>query len=959
MPDLLRIRDAAALLGVSPKTLRRWDLSGKLRAVRHPVSGYRLYPREQLTAFRLEEVRVPAAAPAFAIPRPSTAFVGRAQELAQLDALLAAPGALVTLLGPPGVGKTRLALEACARGSLRAGFVDLSACERLEDLIRAVALALELPLSGSAAEALPRLGEPLASGDLDLLVLDNVEQVAEATRQALAAWRPRAPGLRLLLTSRRPLEVDGEGRLLLAPLAVEASEGRPEALELLLARLREQRPRYRPKRKELEALTALTRDLEGLPLALELAAPALARGEAPSPRASLEASVARSWALLSLEEQRALVALSALVAPCAPAVACAVIGEAQAPDRLEALLQSSMVQRQPDGRLRLLAFVRAFVARQDPAHRSAACARRAQGLAEEVEGLLHPYQGVTRPEPRERLRRLHPELQAALADALRLGLPEAAATLARGMLAADHLAGDTLERTAPLLRDPDISARGRGLLLLQRSLILRRILRSELLLQELELGLSLADEADDPDLKAHLGLRLAAALGIAGRSAEAHAALEEAEAHLRTRGDGRGQAGALHTRAMLVLLKDAGGQEASALFERAAEGMRDAGDLLAYTATLSNLARLRAARGFGQALELALSALSAARRARAHTIEAFTQVTLGMALQDQGELTAARARFVTGAEHHARLGSTVRASDARLRVALVDLEAGDLLRARAQAEYALTLAEGGPERWRRLAELVSLAAQAPTEDPRVIQARCAALEGPLGQDWSLRALERLLLLLIRLQLRDRLPDALPAGEDVQATLEALDPACAGNQPLRCLARLVRRAAAGEAAERALQLSADAARFRLGAAPEQDLSRHPAEVRLLDGLARAHAATPGRPMSAAELVHLGWSGERMRPSSAAQRVRTAIWSLRRAGLEGVLETVEGGYRLDPALRVAWEAPPQGGPSRGTGSAWTEVYPALDPELQRRLAQRCAQEGIRVEEALDRALRAWLA
>ncbi|MCB9760803.1 MAG: MerR family DNA-binding transcriptional regulator [Alphaproteobacteria bacterium] len=956
MPDLLRISEAAALLGVSPRTLRRWDQSGKLRPVRHPVSGYRLYPRSQLTAFRLEEARVPTAAPALTPPRPGTAFIGRQAELDAIDAHLRAPGAALTLLGPPGVGKTRLALEVCARGRLRAGFVDLSACRSLEDLARAVALALAVPLPGGVAveEAIARLGGPLSAGELELLVLDEVEQLVEPLRHALEVWRALAPALRLLLTSRRPLGAPWERRLLLAPLAVDAAEGRPEALALLLARVREHRHHHRPTDAELETLQAQARALEGLPLALELAAPALAEGRllASGSLRGLEDALARSWTLLDPEEQQALVALSAFATPFTHAEALGVIGGPRAEAHLQALLRSSLVQREPGAegpRLRLLSMVRQLAAARDPARRDRACARQAEALAAQVEGLLHPYLGARLPQELEALRRLHPALRAAFDDARRLGLAEDSAALGRGLLAADQLNGDTLALTAHLMEDARISARGRGLLLLQRSLIARRMLRNEQAVQDLERGLTLADQAADPSLRAYLATRLAGLLPPNDRADEARVLLAEAEALFREVGDTRGLAGVHRTRGELSMLADSG-RGAIALLEQAAEGMREAGDLLGTTTLLVNLARVRAQRHAGHGPGPGLEALAAARRARAPTLEAFAQVTLGIGLHDQGEHVAARERFCTGAELYERLGVRLRATDARMRMAFLDLEVGDLARAEAQAARAAALAEGGPQRWRGMAERVRLAAQAPRGDPREILARVQALEGREGLDWSTRALDRMLTLLIHLSLRDRLPPEVPRvpQAEVAATLAELAPAAEGNQTLRCLTRLIQRAAAGQPAERALQLSADGVRFRMGAAPEQDLSRRKAPARLLAGLARARARTPGRVLEVEELVALGWPGERMRPGSAAQRVRTAIWTLRRLGLEEALETLDGGYRMAPGLRLVWAEQPI-----------EPVRLRLDDALQQRLSARCAREGLSAEAAVEAALRAWLA
>ncbi|MCB9743532.1 MAG: AAA family ATPase [Alphaproteobacteria bacterium] len=947
MPDLLRIREAAELLGVSPRTLRRWDQDGRLCPLRHPVNGYRLYPRTQLEAFRLSEARVPARA--LAPERPRSRFIGRARELATLRTRLSLPGATLTLLGPPGVGKTRLAQEACAQLDLRAAFVDLSATRTLEDLLRAVAQALELPLSGalSTEEALTRLAAPLGAGELELLVLDEAEGATAPVRLALERWRTLAPSPRVLLTSRQALGASWERTLTLDPLPVSAEDGRPEALELLLARIRERRPRYRPSAAARAELLATVRALEGLPLALELAAPGLARGEPAQVQVQvLEQTLQRSWDLLLEAERADVIALSALHGAFDLALAAAALGAPEPRAALERLTQVSFLQPEPGPgapRYRLLNFIRAFAAARAPGLRDAACARVARHQSQRVEALLHPYVGVTQAPAQRALRRSYPALEAALHDARRLGLAEEAAQLGRALLAADALVQDTLTLTEPMVEDARVSPRGRGLLLLQRSLSERRALHNDQAIRDLERGLTLAEAAADPTLRAHLATRLSTLLHLAGRPADGEALLAEAEAHFEAVGDARGRAGALQARGFLTLVQDGGDAEAQRWLTRAERAMREAGDALTHAAVTANLARLQAQRRVEGALHASLAALAAARASDIGVLEAFSEVSLGVVLYDARELAQARARFCDGAERYSRLGVRARASDAHMRVALVDLEVGDLARAQAQAEQALALSAGTPPRHRALVELLLLAVKAHGAEPAALSPELDALAARGRPEWSTQALHRLLILLIRLR-------AEPAAvEEVEETLAALAPAAEANQALRGLTRLVRRAAAGHVQARTLRVSADGARFRLGVAPDQALS--PAPARLLAALAQARAEAPGRALDVEALVAAGWPGERMRPRSAAQRVRTAIWSLRRAGLSEAIETVEGGYRLDPALRIELEAPPP-------HALNLPATLALDPELQRRLRARMAEAGLSLEAALGAALEAWL-
>jgi len=226
-------------------------------------------------------VAVPiAGAPLGALPVPATALVGRDVELAELSALLAAPGTrLVTLTGPPGVGKTRLAVAAAAAVADRFAdgvvFVDLTAVRDPALVPSAVAAAL-----GSRTAAADGLARALTDREL-LLVLDNVEHVLAAA-PALAVPLAACPALRLLATSRERLDVAAEQELPVPPLALPddgsgddgdlARFARVPAVALLLARIRAHQPGYEVTNADRAALAEICARLDGLPLAIELAA---------------------------------------------------------------------------------------------------------------------------------------------------------------------------------------------------------------------------------------------------------------------------------------------------------------------------------------------------------------------------------------------------------------------------------------------------------------------------------------------------------------------------------------------------------------------------------------------------------------------------------------------------------------------------------------------------------------
>jgi predicted ATPase/DNA-binding CsgD family transcriptional regulator/DNA-binding XRE family transcriptional regulator len=255
----------ARRLGVSFVTVNRWE-GGRTR----PSA------RAWRELKRLESE--PAVCPgACAVPEDQSRFVGRHRELAEVVKLM--DGArLVSLTGAGGVGKTRLAVEAVRRCGFGGPvtFVPLGAAREPGQVAAGIAAALGLrdKPGASAADAIL----PALDGMARLLVLDGVEhvsgEVAGFARRALAA----APRLRLLVTSQRLLGVPGERACPVPPLGCPAPGetaariAASDAVELFVTRARERTPGFTLGRAAPEAVGELCRDLEGMPLAIELAA---------------------------------------------------------------------------------------------------------------------------------------------------------------------------------------------------------------------------------------------------------------------------------------------------------------------------------------------------------------------------------------------------------------------------------------------------------------------------------------------------------------------------------------------------------------------------------------------------------------------------------------------------------------------------------------------------------------
>jgi predicted ATPase len=297
-------------------------------------------------ALETTERPAPRAAPAPALPPLASSLVGREAELTELATLIRDPAIrLVTVMGPGGVGKTRLALELAHRlaGEFRDG-------------ARFVALA--------AVDSGERLEEALQVEGEALVVLDNFEQLVDAA-PAVAALLAREPAVTVLVTSQAALRLTGEREVPLAPLAAEP------AAALFVRRARDVDPGD-------PAIPEICRRLDGLPLAIELAAartrllaPAailerlgrrldlLTGGprDAPERQRTLRAAIEWSHDLLEDGEQQTFADLGVFAGGWTLEAAEQVVGDVL--DPLAALVDRSLVVRAGD-RFQMLETIREF-----------------------------------------------------------------------------------------------------------------------------------------------------------------------------------------------------------------------------------------------------------------------------------------------------------------------------------------------------------------------------------------------------------------------------------------------------------------------------------------------------------------------------------------------------------------------------------------------------------------------
>ncbi len=408
-----------------------------------------------------------------ATPVPLTPLVGRQPAAAAIVDLLRGDDVrLVTLIGPGGVGKTRLALHVLIERDLVAAFADgtifVSLASVTDPALVLPSIAQAIALRDSGDRSLPdRLRDVLRDRHL-LLVLDNVEQVVGAAPE-IASLLADCPSLRVLATGRVPLRISGEHEFPVPPLALPDLAHLPpvkdlavtEAVDLFVQRARAVKPDFALTSANAAAVAGICARLDGLPLAIELAA---ARVKVLSPSAllarltnrlqvltggardlpdrlrTMRGAIAWSHDLLSPEEQTLFRHLAAFVGGCTLEAAEAVCGGANdatgddscppLPDILDGLtsLVDKSLLRQEDGpggepRFRMLETIQEYGLERLAASGEEASVRRRHAawcltLAEQAEpGLVGPDQDGWM----DRLETEHDNFRAALGWAMETG----------------------------------------------------------------------------------------------------------------------------------------------------------------------------------------------------------------------------------------------------------------------------------------------------------------------------------------------------------------------------------------------------------------------------------------------------------------------------------------------------------------------------------------------------------
>jgi non-specific serine/threonine protein kinase len=394
--------EAAVLLGVSQRTSRRAIARGALPASKRN-GQYRIeqatldrYARDTARAYRSPPVVVEPNAPArFDLGRPRSPLIGRTQELTELCAALSERSALlITLTGPGGVGKTRLALEVAAQVEQAfpngVHIVGLAPVRDADLVAPAIAQSFGLE-GGSSGDAVDRIVRAVHYQRI-LLVLDNLEQVATAAPTISRIFH-LCPHLTVLCTSRAPLRISDEVDYAVSPLTLADPLGTgsfdelvsADAVQLFVTRAQAVKRDFAPTAENVAAIAAICARLDGLPLAIELAAarirvlspgalldrldprlPLLTGGphDRPSHQQTVRDTIAWSYDLLSPDDQTLFRQLSVFVGGFSFSAAEAVARSPMVLDGVTSLIEQSLVLQTTDAlgetRYTMLETVREF-----------------------------------------------------------------------------------------------------------------------------------------------------------------------------------------------------------------------------------------------------------------------------------------------------------------------------------------------------------------------------------------------------------------------------------------------------------------------------------------------------------------------------------------------------------------------------------------------------------------------
>ena len=880
-----------------------------------------------------------------------TRFVGRERELESLRQLTDR-SPLVTVVGPPGIGKTRLACRYGA-GELEQGrsvwVGDFRAAETRLDLVSTVGQMLSLgPVQLDVSALFERVERELASLGPCTIVLDNLERSVEAAADLLTEWLRAAPQIRFVVTSRRVLRLAGERVLELKGLSVpdshaasEAAAG--EALELFLDRASAMEPSL----SDSPDVRELVRRLEGVPLALELAAAQMRRGSpsefleqfphaldlsddrrsVDSRHRSLKVAIDSSWALLTAPERSVLEQVSVFRGGFDAEAASAVVRHARGWTNrgsaslsvLVALREASLLQLAGSadaGRRRweLLLSIRDYArdrfVRQSTVARDAVSSRHALHYAGLCRTLQQRIDAPDAASARRQLLRESENIDAALrwlvGQPHRTNAPDENAFPVVDLALGYHRG---VERASPTRALPALTRAvewfdrvhrdfGQALdsgyvrLRVARASAHRAAGDYDAAQADLDLPGDLMRRLPDDTAWVEWSLECARVDFDRGLVANARRRLEEA---LETSVvDSPALVGRVLTLYGWILAESFVDEAGLERLDEAVEMLRGcdpADQALArfFSVTLqTNFGRL-------DRPDALFECLDEARQLGDRWLEANTQLGLAYFFQDRGECERALEAYAEAKDVAERAVLRHTQMAAMMMSATCHEERGDVTRA--TKEYRDTLAfasNAGADRVSALCRCY-MSASLIRAGRAAAASRCLAGALPaLGRSgnrvWrSVADVTRIAL--ARANGSQEVPTL---GGDAEP-----EPFMSRSIVGRVALRLHR--VNGPAAP-LLQVWQDGTAFRRGEAPAVDLRDGPVSRRLLTALVEHRVRAPGEGVSAEEMLRLGWPGERVVQRARGTRVRNAVLRLRKLGLGDALQRAKGGYRLDPDLRV---------------------------------------------------------
>jgi predicted ATPase/Tfp pilus assembly protein PilF len=610
--------------------------------------------------------------------------VGRCDVLSSLSQALEPSASLVTLLGSGGMGKTRLARrygwESLERWPGGVWFCDLTEARDVNGIAVAVATTLDVPLT--KGDPIAQLGHAIAGHGRGLVILDNVEHVAEHARATLGRWAARARETSFLVTSRERLQLEGEKVFELEPLKPET-----EGVELFEERARAQRPGFSVTPESRAMVIEIVRLLDGLPLAIEFAASrvrmlsleqlrerlgdrfSILSGSRRGRHATMRATLDWSWSSLTSWEQSAVVQSSVFQGGFTLEAAEAVIdlsAEADAPmvlDVIQSLVDKSWLRARvvlQSPRFAMYSTVQEYVAERRTAERGAAMARHGayfatRGTQQAIEALEGHGGTAARAALRAELDNLIFACGNSLAShrAEIAGANYLAAAAVLDLQGPAEISAELGWRVLAHLQDPEL--RGRVLAsVAQAELTAGRVVDAQ---SHLEAALALHREAGDRRSEGRVLGTMGSLHGLQGRMEDARSHFEAALALHREVGDRPSEGNALGDLGALDW-QQGRMEEARSHLEMALSIHREVGNRRLEGKVRSNLGALHWAQG---RLEEARSeyegALALHREVGDRRSEGIVLGNLGALLLQQGRMEEACSHFDAALALHREVGN--------------------------------------------------------------------------------------------------------------------------------------------------------------------------------------------------------------------------------------------------------------------------------------------------------------